>query len=161
MLPDVLGPRLKVVFCGTAAGHRSAQLGQYYAGVGNGFWRTLADVGLTPRQLRPEEFRQILTYGLGLTDLAKGQSGGDADLVDSGFDVAGMTDKILDHHPGVLCFVGKRAAESFLGRPVKYGLQPEAVGATSVFVAPSTSGAARRYWDPGVWRELAQLVQQG
>ena len=37
---------LKLVVCGTAAGDRSAQLGQYYAGPGNKFWRTLASLGL-------------------------------------------------------------------------------------------------------------------
>lgn len=31
ILPDVLKPGLKVVFCGTAAGNRSATNGAYYA----------------------------------------------------------------------------------------------------------------------------------
>ena len=55
-LPDVVLPGLKVVFCGTAAGTRSAQVGAYYAGRGNKFWRTLFQVGLTPRPLDPHEF---------------------------------------------------------------------------------------------------------
>ena len=38
ILPDVLQPDLKVVFCGTAAGTQSAQAGTYYAGRGNYFW---------------------------------------------------------------------------------------------------------------------------
>jgi G:T/U-mismatch repair DNA glycosylase len=38
ILPDVLQPDLKVVFCGTAAGTQSAQAGAYYAGRGNYFW---------------------------------------------------------------------------------------------------------------------------
>jgi double-stranded uracil-DNA glycosylase len=34
VLPDVLGPGLRVVFCGTAAGAVSAVRGAYYAGPG-------------------------------------------------------------------------------------------------------------------------------
>ncbi len=48
MLEDLLAPGLALVVCGSAAGRRSAQLGHYYAGPGNKFWRTLARVGLTP-----------------------------------------------------------------------------------------------------------------
>ena len=41
ILPDVLGPNLKVVFCGTAAGAVSAKRRAYYAGPGNKFWQTI------------------------------------------------------------------------------------------------------------------------
>jgi len=80
VLPDVLGPGLAVVFCGTAAGAESARRGAYYAGPGNAFWHTLYHVGLTPRQLQPEEYRLVGQFGLGLTDLAKHAAGADAVL---------------------------------------------------------------------------------
>ena len=35
ILPDVLVPNLKIVFCGSAAGTKSAKLGLPYAGPGN------------------------------------------------------------------------------------------------------------------------------
>jgi TDG/mug DNA glycosylase family protein len=38
VLPDVLKPGLKVVFCGTAVGNKSARASAYYAGRGNQFW---------------------------------------------------------------------------------------------------------------------------
>ena len=44
-LPDVLRDNLDVVFVGTAAGRRSAELGVYYAHSGNYFWRTLWQSG--------------------------------------------------------------------------------------------------------------------
>src|ERR1700753_3045292 len=53
VLPDVLEPGLRVVFCGTAPGTASARAGAYYAGPGNRFWVTLHEVGLTPVLLRP------------------------------------------------------------------------------------------------------------
>jgi G:T/U-mismatch repair DNA glycosylase len=42
VLPDLLRPGLRIVFCGTAAGTASARAGAYYAGPGNAFWPTLA-----------------------------------------------------------------------------------------------------------------------
>ena len=60
VLPDVLGPGLRIVFCGSAAGAVSARVGAYYAGPGNRFWPTLHRVGLTPRLLAPAEFRTVL-----------------------------------------------------------------------------------------------------
>lgn len=52
VLPDVLKPDLKIVFCGTAAGRESAARGAYYAGSGNSFWKTLHEVGLYPALVR-------------------------------------------------------------------------------------------------------------
>jgi len=59
MLPDVLRPGLRVVFCGTAAGAKSAQVRAYYAGPGNQFWATLSRVGLTRRRLAPREYGDL------------------------------------------------------------------------------------------------------
>ena len=77
ILPDLLAPGLDIVFCGTAVGAESARRRAYYAGPGNAFWPTLAQVGLTPRRLKPEEYPLLLTFGIGLTDLAKHVSGND------------------------------------------------------------------------------------
>jgi TDG/mug DNA glycosylase family protein len=74
-LEDVLDHGLKVVFCGTAAGTVSAELGQYYAGPGNKFWKTLHRIGLTDRELEPAEFRTLLAKGIGFTDVVKARSG--------------------------------------------------------------------------------------
>jgi TDG/mug DNA glycosylase family protein len=68
-----------------------------------------------------------------------------------------LRDKILRYQPRVLAFTSKRAAEEFLRRPVHYGLLEEKIGGTLLFALPSPSGAARRYWDPGPWRDLARL----
>jgi len=158
ILNDVLEYGLEVVFCGTAAGFESARRKAYYAGPGNRFWATLHAVRFTHRLLAPEEFRKVLAYGLGLTDLVKNLAGNDRSLKSSDFDVAGLRENILKYQPRFLAFTSKRAAEAFLRRKVGYGIQPKEnmVEATSLFVLPSPSGAARRYWNEGVWRELAR-----
>ena len=161
VLPDLLAPELPLVVCGSAAGRRSAQVGNYYAGPGNRFWETLALVGLTPRRLAPSEWQSLLPLGIGLTDLVKGQSGGDRELDFARADRERLRAKVLRFRPRIVCFNGKRAARELLRREVVYGRQPDAIGETLLFVAPSTSGAARAAWDLAPWRALAALVHSG
>jgi TDG/mug DNA glycosylase family protein len=161
VLPDILAPNLKVVFCGMAAGKKSAEVGAYYAGPGNKFWPILYQIGLTPCQLEPHQFREVLAYGIGLTDIEKRQSGSDDKLDLSGFDPEDLRVRIMRFKPRILAFVGKRAAQEFSGqRHVRYGLRPEPLDSTAVFVLPSTSGAARRYWDKSYWYALAAAVAE-
>lgn len=162
ILPDVLAPNLEIVFCGTAAGSRSATLGAYYAGRGNQFWDVLHRTGLTPRRLRHQEFRSLLEYQIGLTDLAKRTSGADASICHDQFDVGGTVEHLRPLRPRVLAFNGKKAASLWLGRPTHRLLfggteDPHAV-ASRVFVLPSTSSMARRHWDEEPWRALSAFV---
>lgn len=161
MLNDLLADGLKLVVCGSAAGTKSAQVGHYYAGPGNRFWRTLADVGLTPRELAPAEYELLLRFGVGLTDLVKGQAGSDS-AIRFGDDADSLRQRILRHQPRYLAFNGKRSAKEFFRVPrVEYGVHPATIGRTVLFVAPSTSGAARASWDLDQWRRLAELVAAG
>jgi TDG/mug DNA glycosylase family protein len=144
------------VFCGTAAADESARRRAPYAGPGNRFWWVLHEVGLTPRQQRPEEFHELMRFGIGLTDVAKGAVGRDSRLARADFDAAAVIEKVERFAPRVLAFVGKRAAREVTGRkPSRYGEQDVAVGVSRVWILPSTSGAARGFWDVGPWRELA------
>jgi TDG/mug DNA glycosylase family protein len=151
----VLEPGLRIVFCGTAAGARSAELGQPYAGPGNKFWRVLEEIGLTPTRLTPAEFGDLPRYGIGLTDLAKFASGSDSVLRSGDFDPGAFTAKIAEANPLVVAFNGKRSAQQFFRAPVVYGERPELLGESRVFVLPSTSGAASGFWDIEPWKLAA------
>jgi TDG/mug DNA glycosylase family protein len=153
-----LKPDLRVVFCGTAAGAASARAGAYYAGPGNKFWRTLHEVGFMPRRIEPHRYKEILEFDLGLTDVNKSASGSDRAIGDRSWDVPGLRTKIDRFGPIWIAFNGKKAAEVSLGRKVDYGLQPELIGTTRVFVLPSTSGAASGAWSRAPWEALATLV---
>jgi len=159
VLPDVLAPDLDIVFCGTAAGDASARRQAYYAGPGNAFWSTLHKVGLTPREFRPKEYVQLTRWKMGFTDLAKNTSGNDRALSKAHFDAASLRSLIMEYRPRIVAFTSKRAAQEFVGHAVDYGLLPESAGDTMLFVLPSPSGAARRYWNEGYWRELCRLCQ--
>src|SRR5689334_19449659 len=99
ILPDVLEPNLKVVFCGTAAGEASAKAGAYYAKSTNKFWRTLHNVGLTPHRFAPAEFPNVTQHGIGLTDLAQQVAGQDHTFAEGDFDFKGFEERILKYQP--------------------------------------------------------------
>src|ERR1700710_1081930 len=99
VLPDVLAPGLRVVFCGYAPGTASARAGAYYAGPGNRFWLTLHEVGLTPHLLPPAEFARLPEFGIGLTDISKTASGSDAEVGSRGVDRKRLTPAIAPAPP--------------------------------------------------------------
>lgn len=156
LVPDVLAPGLRLVFCGTAPSRASATARAYYAKPGNRFWPALHEAGFTPRRFNPAEYAKLLELGIGLTDLCKGHSGNDDQLPEGALDAPGLREKIARYRPAAVAFTSKNAAKAFLGRDVDYGWQPERVGQTRLFVLPSPSGQARRFWDERPWRALAQ-----
>ena len=161
LVPDLLKPGLKLVFCGTALGRRSAQDRAYYAHPNNLFWPTLHEVGLTPTRFAPSDYPRLLEHGIGLTDLAKRHFGNDAELPSDAFDAAALAEKIAAYAPAMLAFTSKKAASGFLGRPtgkIALGEQEERIGGTRLFVLPSPSGSARGRWDRSLWERLARAV---
>ena len=161
ILPDVLESGLRVVFCGTQAGAVSARRGAYYSGPGNKFWPVLHQTGLVPVRLVPEDFRTLLRYRIGLTDVAKRTSGPDSALRGGHFDVAGFTTRIAASRPRIIAFNGKRAAQAVLGvreGRLAYGLQAVKLDDADVYVLPSTSGAAAGFWSIEPWKQLAMAV---
>ena len=161
ILPDLLQPGLKLVICGSAVGTVSARKGAYYAGPGNKFWPILAETGLTPRQLRPDEFPLLPSFGIGLTDLAKSAFGADTAIPQGEYDPPGLMARIRACRPAVLAFNGKKAAARFLGvSTVGYGPATEIADFPPVFVLPSTSGAASGHWASQWWFQLALLVHR-
>jgi TDG/mug DNA glycosylase family protein len=160
-LPDQLTRGLCVVFVGTAASLRSAELGHYYAHPGNRFWRTLHEVGLTPRRYQPHEYADLLALGIGFTDLCKQGAGMDHEALKAGVDVAAFAAKMRLHRPARIAFTSKKAASLFLGRPtgtITLGRQPPHPDCPVIFVLASPSGAASGAWTLEPWQELAEHV---
>jgi TDG/mug DNA glycosylase family protein len=159
VLPDILEPGLRIVFCGTAAGTASARAKAYYAGPGNSFWATLHATELTPEELAPAEFARLPEFGIGLTDICKLLYGSDEEVGTVEFDVSGLQARIAEAEPVNLAFNGKNAARGALERDVVYGPQEERLGGATIWVLPSTSGRARRFWDIEPWQDLARACE--
>ncbi len=161
ILPDVIKQGLTTLFCGSAASSVSAHVGAYYAGPGNRFWQTLHETGLTPDLFSPADYHKLSVLGIGLTDLAKSKVGSDSNISRTDYDARKLLRKISKYSPKVLAFTGKRPAQHFFGftcgQTIKnYGEQKVQIGKTRIFVLPSPSGAARRWWSAKPWNTLAQ-----
>jgi TDG/mug DNA glycosylase family protein len=159
ILPDLTRTGLRVIFCGTAAGRESAAKRQYYAGKGNKFWTVLTATGLVPRPapLRPDQWAMLDEFDIGLTDLAKRHSGADSSLPRRAFDSQALIATMNSCAPRAFAFNGKKAASVFLGHKVTYG-HVETRGPTALWVLPSTSGLATRYWNITHWQNLADSL---
>lgn len=163
ILPDRLKPGLKLVFCGTAAGRQSALQKAYYANRQNKFWRTLQQVGLTPRLFVAQDYPLLWELGIGLTDIAKFHFGMDHQLPRgslAGEAVAALKARIAQAAPRHLAFTSLHAGRSVLGKHIVAGAQEERWGETRLWVLPSPSPLADNHWDIRPWRALARAVQK-
>jgi double-stranded uracil-DNA glycosylase len=143
-VPDVLAPGLRVVFCGINPGFRSAAAAAHFANPRNDFWRLLADADLTPRVLVPDEEQwEMLDIGFGLTNAAYRTTKGSRDLRRGDF--AGSAERFErlaeELRPEIIAFVGKSAYQGVFRERPEHGLQARRLGATRLFVLPSTSPA--------------------
>jgi double-stranded uracil-DNA glycosylase len=142
-VPDVLAPGLRIVFCGINPGFRSAAAGAHFANPRNDFWRLLADSGLTPRKLEPDEQWELLELGYGLTNAAYRTTRGSSDLRSRDFArAAARLERIArELRPKTIAFVGKAAYEGTFRERPDLGLQERKLRETALFVLPSTSPA--------------------
>jgi TDG/mug DNA glycosylase family protein len=163
VLPDHLRPGLKLVFCGTAPGRQSALSRAYYAHSQNKFWKTLHDVGLTPRLFPPHDYEKLWELGIGLTDIAKYSYGMDHQLPKEALGpeaVAALRARIRKVQPTLLAFTSLNGGRKVMGPRAVAGEQPERLGETRVFILPSPSPLAANHWDIAPWQALARAFQK-
>src|SRR5262245_56266855 len=70
-LTDVIGPGLRVLFCGINPSLYSAAIRHHFGRPGNRFWPALHGGGFTDRLFSPLEDKSLLALGLGLTNLVR------------------------------------------------------------------------------------------
>lgn len=144
------------MICGTAAGTVAARRGIPYSGPGNKLWPVPRQTGLVPADFDMTAFRDLPRFGLGMIDVAKTAFGADHEIPDAAYDVPRFRDQML--RPRAIGFNGLNAARRFHDRPaLTYGRQPDWEG-LAVFVLPSTSGRAARFWNERPWFEFAAFV---
>lgn len=143
------------MLCGINPGFVSAAAGAHFANPRNDFWRLLADSGLTPRLLRPEEQFEALEFGIGLTNAAARTTKGSGDLRRGDFDLERMERLAEELAPRAIAFVGKEAYRGLFGERAELGPQQRTLGDVGLFVLPSTSpaNAAIPYEERLAWFE--------
>jgi TDG/mug DNA glycosylase family protein len=147
-LPDILGPRLAVVFCGLNPGATAATSGHHFSSGTNRFWRTIHLAGFTPVQIDPHEDRSILDFGCGLTTVVARPTRSAAELVAGEFVLGApvLERKIRRYKPRALAFLGKAAYAAIVGkRDIDWGSQSAEFGGAAVWVLPNPSGLNRAF----------------
>jgi len=159
-VPDVLGPGLRVLFCGINPGLWSGATGHHFARPGNRFWPALAGAGFTDGQLDPAEEERLLAAGLGITNLVdRATAAADelrpAELVAG---AAALEAKIATYRPAWVAVLGIGAYRTGFGRKrAVVGRQPERLAGAGLWVLPNPSGLNAHYQLDGLVAAFAEL----
>lgn len=159
-VPDVIAPDLKVLFCGINPGLYSAAVGHHFARPGNRFWPTLHEARFTPRRFIPDDERELLALGYGITNLVARATGNASELSREEL-VAGLPRllaKVRKYRPAWLAVVGVGAYRQAFDRPkAQIGLQSETIGQTRIWLLPNPSGLNAHYQLAGLAEEFRVL----
>ncbi|MEU0538263.1 G/U mismatch-specific DNA glycosylase [Nocardia sp. NPDC005978] len=147
-IPDLIAPGLRVLFCGINPGLWSGATGQHFARPGNRFWPALHRSGFTPRLMRPDEQRELLELGLGITNVAPRTTAKADELTADELRAGGraLVERVERYQPRVLAVLGIGAYRTAFGRrKAAVGPQSERIGETALWVLPNPSGLNAHY----------------
>ena len=148
-LPDYLEMNLDIVFVGINPSLMAAHRGRYYAGPGNHFYKLLHESRLTSRCLSYEEDHKLLQFRIGLTNIVARATKSSADLkrteIKEGSKI--VEEKLKFYKPKIAVFNGKCIYEVFANKTdnFNFGLQPEKVDETAIWVTPSSSARCANF----------------
>jgi len=154
LVPDVVVPGLRVLFCGINPGLYTAAIGHHFGRPGNRFWPALHGAGFTPRLFAPWEERELLPLGIGITNMVERTTATAAELSPDEYVAGGLRLRSLveAQGPRVVAFLGIGAYRTAFGRPkATLGLQVERLADSALWVLPSPSGLNANH-------QLADLV---
>ncbi|MBM0233817.1 G/U mismatch-specific DNA glycosylase [Micromonospora sp. STR1_7] len=162
-LPDVIGPGLRVLFCGFNPGLYSAAVGEPFARRGSRFWPALHGAGFTDRELHSWEGDELLRQGLGITSLSNRATARAAELTSAELvaGVTGLAVKAERYRPGWVAILGVTAYRIAFARPTAgLGPQPDRLGPARVWVLPNPSGLNAHFPLPALTAEFAKLRRE-
>ncbi|NLU69871.1 G/U mismatch-specific DNA glycosylase [Streptomyces sp. HNM0574] len=162
LVPDVVADGLRVLFCGINPGLMSAATGHHFARPGNRFWPVLHRSGFTPRQLAPEEERELLRYGLGITNVVARATARADELDAEEYREGGriLTGKVERLRPRVLAVVGVTAYRTAFGeRKAQVGPQERMLGPSRVWVLPNPSGL-NAHWSVATMADAFRALRE-
>ena len=159
-VPHLIGPGLKVLFCGTNPGLYSAAIGHHFGRPGNRFWPAIFAGGFTDRLYSPFEDDRLMALGYGLTNIHERATAGMAELSNAELKsgCGRLKVKVSIHAPNYLAVLSIGAYRIAFDQPkAKLGLQSATLGATRVWVLPSPSGLNAHYQPSALGRMFAEL----
>ena len=160
VIPDVIAPDLRVLFCGINPGLWSGAVGRHFARPGNRFWPALHASGFTPGLLTPDRQDELLELGLGISNVV-GRTTARADELTADEYREGarvLTEKAANYRPAWIAIVGITAYRTAFGRPAaKIGPQDERIADSRVWVLPNPSGLNAHWSAKALAEEFARF----
>jgi TDG/mug DNA glycosylase family protein len=150
-VPDLVGPELRVLFCGINPGSLSGELGLHFARKGNRFWKLLEAGGFTDHVLAPSEQAVLPSLGIGITNFVERVTAAASELDNEELRSGArcVEEKVLRLRPRFLAVLGLQAYRTAFQRPrAVMGEQEESLGATRLWLLPNPSGLQARYQLP-------------
>ncbi|HST67691.1 MAG TPA: mismatch-specific DNA-glycosylase [Mycobacteriales bacterium] len=164
VIPDLVGPDVRVLLVGFNPSMWSGWSGLHFGRPSNRLWITLAQAGLTGRKLRPEDTDELLAAGIGITNLVNRATARADELTDdeirAGVPRLGQT--VRTWRPRTVAILGITAYRTAFRRPkAVIGPQPETLEGAALWVLPNPSGLNAHYQQPALTAEYAKLAAVG
>jgi len=159
-LPDVIGPGLRVLFCGINPGLYTAAVGHHFARPGNRFWPALHQSGFTDHLLSPFAERQLLQLNIGITNVVSHATAAASELNKDDFIKGGrkLRAKVRRYRPRIVAVLGVGAYREAFARPkAVIGEQEERIGEARIWVLPNPSGLNANYQLPDLVKLFVDL----
>jgi double-stranded uracil-DNA glycosylase len=159
-LPDVIGPNLRVLFCGINPGLYTAAVGHHFARPGNRFWPALFKSGFTDRLISPFDERELLKSGLGISNVVPHATATAAELTREDYVQGGrrLAAKVKKYQPRIVAILGVGAYRTAFAKPkATIGEQNERIHCARVWVLPNPSGLNANYQLPDLVRLFREL----
>jgi TDG/mug DNA glycosylase family protein len=159
-VPDVIAPRLRVLFCGINPGLYTAAVGHHFARPGNRFWPALFAAGFTDRIVSPFYESELLKLGYGVTNVVQRATATADQLTREELRAGGkqLTAKVKRYKPAFLAVLGLGAYRAAWEQPkAVIGRQEQLVGETVVWVLPNPSGLNAHYQAQDLARVFTEL----
>lgn len=148
-VPDLLGPRTRLLFVGINPGLWSGATGAHFARPGNRFWPALLAAGITGHLvdpaagLDPADRRHLEERGLGITNLVERATANAGELTAAELraGVGRLEALVREHRPAVVAVAGITAYRTAFRRPrAAPGRQAEGLAGAELWVVPNPSG---------------------
>ena len=159
-VPDVIAPRLRVLFCGINPGLYTAAVGHHFARPGNRFWPALYAAGFTDALVSPFAERELLQSGYGVTNVVMRTTATADQLTREELREGGkrLAAKVRRYKPAFLAVLGLGAYRAAWERPkAVIGRQEEMIGETVLWVLPNPSGLNAHYQANDLARLFSEL----
>lgn len=150
-LSDLVGPDLRVLFCGINPGTLSGDLGLHFARPGNRFWKLLYAGGFTESVLLPAEQQTLPGLGIGITNLVGRVTAAASELsvAELREGASQLETRVGMLRPRCVAVLGLQAYRTAFLRPeAVIGRQPELLGGALLWLLPNPSGLQARYQLP-------------